>query len=91
MMLSTGTLRKKGGLCILWRLQRTVIAALKAGMAGKGDFRCEAVEEGIKNHARIPQNAYPQRQSPLRQACTMNFRIPRGTNFFLHLYFFPGL
>ncbi|CAI0436600.1 unnamed protein product [Linum tenue] len=42
----------------LLRLQRTVTAAIKAGMAGKGGR--EAVEEGIKNLARIPQNADPQ-------------------------------
>ncbi|CAL1384357.1 unnamed protein product [Linum trigynum] len=50
----------------LLRLQRTVTAAIKAGMAGKGGR--EAVEEGIKNLARIPQNADPQRQGLLKHA-----------------------
>ncbi|CAN0904927.1 hypothetical protein LINGRAHAP2_LOCUS23375 [Linum grandiflorum] len=35
------------------KLQRTVTTAIKAGMAGKGDLRREAVEEGLKNLAQM--------------------------------------
>ncbi|CAN0901468.1 Vesicle transport protein SEC20 [Linum grandiflorum] len=42
------------------RLQRTVTAAIKAGMAGKGDFRREAVEDGLKNLAQKHQGILKQ-------------------------------
>ncbi|CAN1278999.1 hypothetical protein LINPERPRIM_LOCUS16834 [Linum perenne] len=46
------------------RLQRTVTAAIKAGMSGKGR---EAVEDGLKNLARTHKNADMQVQPPLKQ------------------------
>lgn len=48
------------------RLQRTVTAAIRAGMAGKADVARKAVEDGI-NHAPFRDNAVPNVGIPLQQ------------------------
>ncbi|EOY06222.1 Sec20 family protein [Theobroma cacao] len=48
------------------KLQRTVTAAIRAGMAGKPDVARRAVEEGI-NHAQFPGNVVPKVGIPLEQ------------------------
>ncbi|XVE65753.1 hypothetical protein DITRI_Ditri08aG0024700 [Diplodiscus trichospermus] len=48
------------------RLQRTVTAAIRAGMAGKADVAHKAVEDGI-NHAQTHDNVVPKVGIPLQQ------------------------
>lgn len=48
------------------KLQRTITAAIKAGMAGKPDLARKAVEEGI-NQGRFDGNVVPDKGLPLQQ------------------------
>ncbi|KAK9003293.1 hypothetical protein V6N11_060857 [Hibiscus sabdariffa] len=48
------------------RLQRTITAAIKAGMAGKPELARKAVEEGI-NQGRFDGNVAPDKGLPLQQ------------------------
>ncbi|XVF66387.1 hypothetical protein PTKIN_Ptkin10aG0031800 [Pterospermum kingtungense] len=48
------------------KLQRTVTAAIKAGMAGKAEVARKAVEDGI-NHGQFHENAVPKVGIPLQQ------------------------
>lgn len=51
----------------LLKLQRSVTAALKAGMAGQGEIRPRAVEDPV-NLARVYDNAVPNVEMPLERA-----------------------
>ena len=48
------------------KLQRTVTAAIRAGMAGKAEVARKAVENGI-DHAQFHDNVVPKVGIPLRQ------------------------
>ena len=48
------------------KLQRTVTAAIRAGMAGKAEVAHKAVEDGI-NHAQFHDNVVPKVGIPLQQ------------------------
>ncbi|KAE8712400.1 hypothetical protein F3Y22_tig00110257pilonHSYRG00091 [Hibiscus syriacus] len=48
------------------KLQRTITAAIRAGMAGKPELVCKAVEEGI-NQGRFDGDVAPGKGLPLRQ------------------------
>uniref|UniRef100_A0A2P2PLU0 Vesicle transport protein SEC20 n=1 Tax=Rhizophora mucronata TaxID=61149 RepID=A0A2P2PLU0_RHIMU len=50
----------------LLKLQRKVTAALKAGMAGHGEIRPKAIEDGV-NHALVYENIVPNMEAPLEQ------------------------